>query len=106
LESFEKGNLVNTQEAIEEYLGTDFNMFTSSIMMGQNRVQNFVAEGEQLRMQIIEHSLGLERIHDYFEHAKKQRITLAEKISQLVLKEKHLETLIQDWKKNGDQFKQ
>ena len=73
LQDIEKGELKNTQKALENILGIDFLTFARSIILGQNIVNNFISGPAEQRRAIIEETLGLEKFNLYFDEIKSHR---------------------------------
>lgn len=90
LHELEKGEIRNTQFAINQLLGIDHLSFSRSVILGQNIVNNFITGPLEQRRVIIEESLGLEKFNYYFDEAKQQRVKLE---TELDLVEKQLKEI-------------
>eukprot|EP01125_Pyxidicula_operculata_P020453 TRINITY_DN7559_c0_g1_i1.p1 TRINITY_DN7559_c0_g1~~TRINITY_DN7559_c0_g1_i1.p1 ORF type:complete len:1128 (+),score=226.98 TRINITY_DN7559_c0_g1_i1:11-3394(+) len=86
----EKGELKNSQQRINSILGIDYDIFTKSVVMGQNIVNNFLSGSQQQRRTIIEQTLGLEKLNIYYDTAKNLRVEVEQKIADLVNSENRI----------------
>lgn len=79
LSEYEKGSLKDSQVALESLLGINYDMFTKSIVVGDNSV-NFLTSDSKKRRELIEDLLGLYLFDDYLANTRERKKALVETV--------------------------
>jgi predicted phosphodiesterase/recombinational DNA repair ATPase RecF len=83
LDQNEKGATKNSQKKLNDHIGIEYKVFSKSVLLGQNIVNNFISGSREERRLIIEEMLGLEKLVFYSEEAKGKLKELDASISAL-----------------------
>jgi len=83
LDQNEKGAVKNSQKKLNDHIGIEYKVFSKSVLLGQNIVNNFISGSRDDRRLIIEEMLGLEKFGDYYEEAHERLKALNNALNEL-----------------------